>query len=253
MFFDIRKREAQSFNDDFFICPPPPITCDTHRKASASSESQPSSSNARTPLNSLSSNLSSRFRCMTSFTSPGHIFYQGFPLWHLWMTHPLRARVNTCAHVCTWLTHALSWKFLSLTKPKGKIYKTKSLSHYITLIKLMTRFDWQGSSLSLCPTFPFLNPHYNMTFESLTLSEVLSGGRQRQITSLHLLHNKYFWLLLQFYGPIQTCILHIHLCSFQITEWSYTQWDSASTTTMLPITVGTFNGLNCFAHVIYVP
>ena len=39
------------------------------------------------------------FRCMTSFTPPGHISYLGFLFWHLWMTHPPRARVNTCAHV----------------------------------------------------------------------------------------------------------------------------------------------------------
>ena len=38
---------------------------------------------------------------MTSPTSPGPNFYLGFLFWHLWMTHPLRARVNTCAHVCT--------------------------------------------------------------------------------------------------------------------------------------------------------
>ena len=27
--------------------------------------------------------------------------YLGFLIWHLWMTHPLRARVNICAHVCS--------------------------------------------------------------------------------------------------------------------------------------------------------
>ena len=58
--------------------------------------------------------------------------YLGFLFWHLWMTHPPRARVKTCAQVCTYLTHALSRKIFSLTKPKGKIYKTKSLGHYIT-------------------------------------------------------------------------------------------------------------------------
>ena len=57
----------------------------------------------------------------------------GFLFWNLWTTHP--------PHVCTStpvlkfahkLTCVLSWKVLSLTKPKGKIYKTKSLGHYIT-------------------------------------------------------------------------------------------------------------------------
>ena len=42
-------------------------------------------------------------------------------------------RANTCTQVCTQLTYAQSQKVLSLTKPKGKIYKTKSLGHYITL------------------------------------------------------------------------------------------------------------------------
>ena len=43
--------------------------------------------------------LSPRFRCVTSLTSPGPNFYLGFLFWHLWMTHPLRARVNTCVNV----------------------------------------------------------------------------------------------------------------------------------------------------------
>ena len=43
--------------------------------------------------------LSPRFRCMTSLTSPGLNSYLGFLFWHLWMTHPLCARVNTCVNV----------------------------------------------------------------------------------------------------------------------------------------------------------
>ena len=76
--------------------------------------------------------LSPLFRCVTSLISPGPNSYLGFLFWHLWMTHPLCACVNTCAHVCTSLTHALSRKVLILTKPKGKIYKTKSPRNYIT-------------------------------------------------------------------------------------------------------------------------
>ena len=70
---------------------------------------------------------------------PRYISYLGVLLWHLRMSHPPRARVNTC----TQLTHALTnpctkRKVLSLTKPKGKIYKTKddnikkSLRNYFT-------------------------------------------------------------------------------------------------------------------------
>ena len=56
----------------------------------------------------------------------GPIFYLGFLLWHLWLSHSSSARVNTCTQ-CVYLTNpALSWKVLSLTKPKGKIYKRKN-------------------------------------------------------------------------------------------------------------------------------
>ena len=65
------------------------------------------------------------------------------------MTHPPRSRVNTCAHVCTYLIHALSRKVLILTKPKGKIYKTKSLRNYITHRQLLKL--WKGLVLD--------NPH----------------------------------------------------------------------------------------------
>ena len=76
------------------------------------------------------SNLSPRFRWVTSPKYPGPNSYLGFLFWHLWMTHPLRTCVNTSVNVapnpCAWR------KVLSLTKPKGKIYKTKSVCHYIT-------------------------------------------------------------------------------------------------------------------------
>ena len=54
------------------------------------------------------------------------------------MTHPLRARVNTCANVA--LTNPCAKrKVLSLTKPRGQIYKTKSLGHYITHAHMHTQ------------------------------------------------------------------------------------------------------------------
>ena len=68
---------------------------------------------------------------MTSFTSPV-ISYLGLLLWHRWLSHPPRTRVNTCAQ-CVHLTNpCTNRKVLSLTKPKGKIYKTKSLRNCIT-------------------------------------------------------------------------------------------------------------------------
>ena len=75
-FFDIRK-EAKSFYADFSICPLP-ITCGARsaqiRLATTSPESQLSSSQAGTQIPDFFSNLSPRFRCVTSFTSRGHIF-----------------------------------------------------------------------------------------------------------------------------------------------------------------------------------
>ena len=132
-FFDIRKRETQSCYDNFSICLPSTTTCSTRRKASASSENQPSSSNAKTQLTDFSQIpqiFRARFRWMTSFTSPSHItlwdFYFDISEWHIlptyaWTPALILHQSNTCA----------KRKVLSLTKPKGKIYKTKSLGHYI--------------------------------------------------------------------------------------------------------------------------
>ena len=94
---------------------------------------------------------------MTSFTSTGQPFYLGFLFWHLWTTHTPRARVDTCAQVCTKLTHALSRKVLSLTKPKGKIYIKRNPSaiilqyyhhHHIALVAGISLTLSRHSSLS---------------------------------------------------------------------------------------------------------
>ena len=42
-------------------------------------------------------------------------------------------------------------KVLSLTKPKGKIHKTKSLRHYIT-VKNEPIFEWEGAFVLLYKT-----------------------------------------------------------------------------------------------------
>ena len=136
------KREAQSFYHDFSICLKPraapaarPRRAPKVNLLLRTAKTQLLRSDAGTQLTDFSQILQilrTCFRCMTSFTLPSSVSYLGFLLWHLWMTRPLRARVITCAHVCTELTHALSRKVLSLTKPKGKIYKAKSFRHYIT-------------------------------------------------------------------------------------------------------------------------
>ena len=75
--------------------------------------------------------LRARFRCMTSFISlvisSLWDFYFDISEWHIltgcaWTPALMLHLTNICAKRMV----------LSLTKPKGKIYKTKSLGHYIT-------------------------------------------------------------------------------------------------------------------------
>ena len=63
---------------------------------------------------------------------PSRISYLGCLLWYLWLTHPPRTRVNTCTQFEHLTYPCTKRKVISLTKPKGKIYKTKSLRNYIT-------------------------------------------------------------------------------------------------------------------------
>ena len=101
---------------------------------SASLESQPSSSDAKTQLPDFSQILKilrARFRYLASFTSPGHTsiwdFYFDISEWNIFPTH-----ARTPALMLHLTNPSAKRKVLSLTKPKGKIYKTKSLGHYIT-------------------------------------------------------------------------------------------------------------------------
>ena len=134
------ERETQSFSADYFyICPKPRAAphLQTTGLASVSPESQPS---LRTQeVNSLlflkfqksSAHASGTWR----HSSPLVPFLSGVLFWHLWMTHPPRARVNTCAQLTHALTHpCTTQKVLSLTKPKGKVYKTRSIRNYITFL-----------------------------------------------------------------------------------------------------------------------
>ena len=100
---------------------------------SASPESQPSSSDAKTKHWFFSNPqiLCACFRCMTSFTSPGHFLSGIFILTSLNDTSSTRAHehLRSCLHLTNLCTER---KVLILTKLIGKIYKTKFLSHYIT-------------------------------------------------------------------------------------------------------------------------
>ena len=85
-----KESDTQSFYADFSIGAPPQTT----GLISASPESQLSSSNAKTQLTDFSyipKIRRARFRCMTSFISPGHIpiwdFYFDISEWHILPTH----------------------------------------------------------------------------------------------------------------------------------------------------------------------
>ena len=134
------ERDTISFYADFFIWTPPRAAPppQTTGLASASSENWLASSKSKSQLLLF-------FQIPKIHSASGNdvihvldlISYLGFLLWHLWLSHPPRARVNTCAQ-CVHLTNPCTKrKVLGLTKPKGKIYKTKSLHNYITLYSLM--------------------------------------------------------------------------------------------------------------------
>ena len=117
-----------------------PTTCGTFRKSQLVSPS--ASSENRLPSSRLVSQLTAFFQIPQILSASGHdvIHVPGlisnleFLLSHLWLSHPPRARVNICTQ-CVHLTNPCSKrKDLSLTNPKGKIYKTKSLLNYNTRI-----------------------------------------------------------------------------------------------------------------------
>ena len=114
---------------------PFPNTRGTRRKASASSESQPSSLDAKTPLTDFFANPSNPPRTLLVHDVihiPRSYFLSGVStVTSLNDTSAPR----TCEHLrsCLHLTNPCGKrKVLSLTKPKDKIYKTKSIGHYIT-------------------------------------------------------------------------------------------------------------------------
>ena len=140
-------RHEERERDTIFLCwlllhrhlstqPTRDARCAQIHLAPPSSESRLSRSEAGTQLTAFSQIpkiLSPHLRCMTSFTPPGHISYLEFYFDICeWRILPARAWTPALMFAPK-LTHAQSRKVLILTKPKGKIYKTKSLGNYITL------------------------------------------------------------------------------------------------------------------------
>ena len=106
-----------------------------HRRlASTSSESQPSSSEVGTQLTAfsqISAHASGAWRHPNTLVSiPIRDFYFDIFKWHI-----LSVRAWTPALMLHLTKPCAKRKVLSLTKPKGKIYKTKSLRYYITLLQ----------------------------------------------------------------------------------------------------------------------
>ena len=101
------------------------------RLASPSSECRLSRSEAGTQLTAfsqISAHASGAWRHPHPLVSiPIWDFYFDISEWHI-----LSARVWTPALMLHLINPCAKRKVLSLTKPKGKIYKTKSLSNYIT-------------------------------------------------------------------------------------------------------------------------
>ena len=131
----------------------PQTTCALRRKllpwARRASESQPSSSDAKTQL--------SDFSQISAYASGAwrhsHLLVS-FPIWGFILTSVNDAfSPRACEHLlsCLHLTNPCAKrKVLSLTKPKGKIYKTKSLGHYITLRSLfLLELFYDKASLNL--------------------------------------------------------------------------------------------------------
>ena len=94
------------------------------RLASPRPESQPSSPEAGTLLTDFFSNLSPRFQCVTSPKYPCPI-----PIWHFYFDISEGHILSTGAWTPALMLHLTNpyakRKVLCLTKPKGKIYKTK--------------------------------------------------------------------------------------------------------------------------------
>ena len=130
----------------------PSTTCGTPPQTtgliSASSESQPSSSDAKTQLiafSQISAHASGAWCHPNTLVSiPIWDFYFDISEWHI-----LSARAWITALMLHLTNPSAKRKVLSLTKPKGKIYKTKSLGHYITWIQTCS------NPLKNCPCVAF--------------------------------------------------------------------------------------------------
>ena len=158
--------------------------------ASASPESQPSSSDAKTQLNWLlfkspksSAHASGAWRHshpVVTFSIWG--FYCDISECHV---RSAREHLRSCLHLTN---PCAKRKVLSLTKPKGKIYKTKFLGHYITC--------------GFVHDFVIHSDHWGSHNSSNIFSTIWLLYCDQLY--FHLSHNKCFWLLPRHYDSVRT-------------------------------------------------
>ena len=123
-FFDMRRERHNFFLCWLFHLTPPRAAhfVDPNRSRL---DYLPLDSNLNYCFFQISKSSARRFRAWRH-SRPRFISYLGFLLEHLWLSHPPCARVNTCTQ-CVHLTNPCTKrKVLSVTKPKGKIYKRKN-------------------------------------------------------------------------------------------------------------------------------
>ena len=163
------ERETQSFYADYFwgystwgerdtifLCwlllhrqlstqPTRGARCAQIRLASVGPESNPSRSDARTQLTAFSQIPKSSAHASGAWRHshplvpiPIWDFYFDISEWHI-----LSARAWTPAFMLHLTNPCAKRKVLSLTKPKGKIYKTKPLCNYITMGDITRRLTGQ--------------------------------------------------------------------------------------------------------------
>ena len=133
--FRHEERKAQSFYADFSICPPQSAAPSCKLLVWSWRAPKVNLLLPRQELNSLlflkSPNPQPTLLGMTSFTS-----LVSFPIWEFYFNifewHILSARAWTPALMLRLTNPCTKRKVLILTRPKGKIYKTKSLRNYIT-------------------------------------------------------------------------------------------------------------------------
>ena len=125
------------------------------RRASEGQQSSPEAELNSTTFLKSPKILRARFRWMTSFTSPS-------PIWDFYFDISEWYTLSACAWTPALMLHltkpCAKWKVLSLTKPKGKIYKTKSLGHHITKSYPATKnANWSGQHLHCFVSWAWLS------------------------------------------------------------------------------------------------